>query len=200
VSKGPPTVVPIRGEILLTPNPISNVHQGGGRDSIFRSLKDAEEQSGGAKEKAEFGEMMKKSSVDALKEALGDSVEKTKTELSKGDWPHDRVETSGGLAINVDGARSAQDMERSRRVISRYERGKGSAKEKLIERLCVKLNQQFGITDYRQLLSHDSDFDVAKMTLENQGVSKSFAKFASKINAFDIFKIPNIPLPAYSNI
>jgi hypothetical protein len=74
------------------PNHVSNVHQGGGRDSIFGSLEDAEEQSGGAKEKAEFGEMMKKSSVDALKEALGDSLEKTKTEQSLGlrplvDWP-----------------------------------------------------------------------------------------------------------------
>jgi hypothetical protein len=91
-------------------------------------------------------------------------------------------------------------MERSRRVISRYERGEGSAKEKLIVRLCIKLSQQFGITDYGQLLLHDSDFDVAKMTLKNQGVIKSFAKFASKIDALDIFKIPNIPLTAYSNI
>ena len=92
-------------------------------------------------------------------------------------------------------------MERSRKVISHYERGEGySAKEKLIERLCVKLSHQFGITDYGQLLSHDSDFDVAKMTLENQGVIKSFAKFASKIDALDIFKIPYIPLSAYSNI
>jgi hypothetical protein len=91
-------------------------------------------------------------------------------------------------------------MERSRRVISRYERGEGSAREKLIERLCVKLSQQFGITDYGQLLSHESDFDVAKMTLEIQGVIKSFAKFASKIDALDIFKIPNFSLSAYSNI
>jgi hypothetical protein len=150
--------------------------------------------------KAEFGELMKKSFIDALKEALGGSVEKPKTEPFRGEWPHGRIETSGGLAINVNGARSVQDMERSRRVISRYERGEGSTKEKLIERLCVKLNQQFGITDYGQLLSHDSDFDVAKMTLENQGVIKSFEKFASKIDALDIFKIPNAPLSAYSNI
>jgi hypothetical protein len=182
------------------PNRVSNVHEGkGGKDSIFGLIED-KEGSGEAKTKAEFGELMKKSFVDALKEALGGSVEKPKTEPFRGEWPHDRIETSGGLAINVNGARSVQDMERSRRVISRYERGEGSAKEKLIERLCVKLNQQFGITDYGQLLSHDSDFDVAKMTLENQGVIKSFAKFASKIDALDIFKIPNIPLTAYSNI
>jgi hypothetical protein len=97
--------------------------------------------------------MMKQSFVDALKEALGGTAEKVKTEPFKGEWPHDKIETSGGLAINVDGARSVKDMERSRRVISRYERGEGSAKEKLIERLCVKLSHQFGVMNYGQLLS-----------------------------------------------
>jgi hypothetical protein len=182
----------------IPPNRVSNVHEGGGAEESFPgSDKGAGDDS---KEKAEFVGMMKQSFVDALKEALGGTAEKVKTEPFKGEWPHDKIETSGGLAINVDGARSVKDMERSRRVISRYERGEGSAKEKLIERLCVKLSHQFGVTNYGQLLSHDSDFDVAKMTLDHQEVIKSFTKFATKIDALDIFKLPNIPLAAYSNI
>jgi hypothetical protein len=161
-------------------------------DSIFADLSINEVKEENMKE--EFGRMLKDGFAGALKEVFGRDEEKSKPPVM------DRIETASGLAINVGGARTVQEMQRGRRVLSRFERGEGASKSKLIKRLCVKLAHDFQLTDYGKLMSPDSDFDVASMTVENQEVIDDFTKFATEVDALDIFKIPDIPISSYSDI
>jgi hypothetical protein len=137
-----------------------------------------------AKERAELAELMATSIATGLKDALSPILSK-KTKQKPSD-----VITPAGLGVKTDGARSLDDVLNGKVKISRYERGEGASKEKLITRLCEPLKKKFQAVDALKLLDPDSDVDVASMTLDIDTVIKGFTDWVISNDGHALFRFP----------
>jgi hypothetical protein len=145
-----------------------------------------EEFESGTWKEAEFvANIMKGTISEAMKDAFAPILTK-KTKVKPA-----AITTASGLGLKDDGLRGLDDLLKGKVKVSRYERGEGASKQKLISSLTEPLKLKFAVPDLLKLMDSNSGIDVAKMTLDTQAVIRGFADWAIGVDAWSCFQVPN---------
>jgi hypothetical protein len=132
-----------------------------------------------------MAELMATSIATGLKDALAPILTRKIKQTPSG------VVTAAGVGVKTDGERSLEGVLQGKVKVSRYDRGEGASKEKLLTRLCEPLKHKFQAVDALKLMDPDSDVDVASMTLDMDTVIKCFTDWVISNDGWSLFQVPN---------
>ena len=108
-------------------------------------------------------------------------------------FPHATPSASAsGLALKSGAPCSEVDIQLGCVKLSRFERGVGAAKDKVMDHLCDKtqLKFRFVVPDYSLVLDPDTDVDVAVLKVDTKTAFSDFRTWCMESDTTTIFKVP----------